>query len=226
MTFSANHSDGCKSLSLKDLLGKIQDELQKREKVHEEVQRDMRRATRLSKQAILFTHQERFREAKKLLKEATALFTKLHSITATYPDMVYSGLVDAAFQEYAEAQTLLTLVEENRFISPEEIQVPSIAYVLGLGDVIGELRRRALDSLRREDVKTAENCLRLMEDIYVELMSMDEAYMLVPGLRRKSDVARHLIETTRGDITIETRRSSLEKCMKNLEKIVKKRTKG
>jgi len=78
--------------------------------------------------------------------------------------------------------------------------------------------------MRREDVKTAEDCLLLMESIYVELMSMDEAYMLVPGLRRKSDVARHLIETTRGDITIEARRSSLEKCMENLEKIVKKRT--
>jgi translin len=64
-----------------------------------------------------------------------------------------------------------------------------------------------------------------MEEIYVELMAMDEAYMLVPGLRRKSDVARHLIETTRGDITIEARRSSLERSMKDLEKLVKKKTK-
>jgi len=225
VTLSINDLDGYRHLSLKNLLGKIQDELQKREKVHDEVQRDMRRATRLSKQAILFTHQERLKDARKLLKEATELFTKLQAITKAYPDMVYSGLVDAAFQEHAEAQTLLTLVEENRFISPEEINVPSIAYVLGLADVIGELRRRALDLLRREDVETAEDCLNLMESIYVELMSMDEAYMLVPGLRRKSDVARHLIETTRGDITIEARRSSLEKCMENLEKIVKKRTK-
>ena len=223
MTFSTPFGR-LKILSLKSLLGKIQNELQEREKVHEEVHRDMRRATRLSKQAILFTHQQRFKDARKLLKEATELFIKMHSMTKTYPDMAYSGLVDAAFQEYAEAQTLLRLVEENRFISPEEISVPSIAYVLGLADVIGELRRRALDSLRREDVKTAEDCLLLMESIYVELMSMDEAYMLVPGLRRKSDVARHLIETTRGDITIEARRSSLEKCMENLEKIVKKRT--
>ena len=206
-------------------MSRIQEELQKREKVHDEVQRDMRRATRLSKQAILFTHQKRFKEAKKLLKEATGLFVKLHSLAETYQDMFYSGLVNAAYQEYAEARTLLTLVEENRFISPEEIKVPSIDYVLGLGDVIGELRRRALDSLRRGDVKTAEDCLHLMEDVYVELMAMDEAYMLVPGLRRKSDVARHLIETTRGDITIEARRSSLEKCMKDLERVVKKRTK-
>jgi len=221
-----NHPDGCEQLSLKSLLSKIQDELRKRETVHEEVQRDMRRATRLSKQAILFTHQERFKEAKKLLKEADGLFAKLHSAAKTYPDMVYSGLVDAAFQEYAEAQTLLGLVEENRFISPEEIDVNSVAYVLGLADVIGELRRRALDSLRKEDVKTAEDCLCLMEEIYVQFMSMDEAYMLVPGLRRKSDVARHIIENTRGDITIESRRSSLEKCMQNLEKIVKRTMKG
>ncbi len=212
-------------MSLKTLLSRIQEELKKREKVHDEVQRDMRRSTRLSKQAILFTHQERLREAKKLLKEAAGLFVKLHSVAKTYPDMFYSGLVNAAHQEYAEAQTLLILVEENRFISPEEINVPSIDYVLGIADVIGELRRRALDSLRREDVKTAEECLHLMEEIYVELMAMDEAYMLVPGLRRKSDVARHLIETTRGDITIEARRSSLEKCMKDLETIVKKKTK-
>jgi translin len=133
--------------------------------------------------------------------------------------------VNAAHQEYAEAKTLLALVEESRFVSPEEISVPSIDYVLGLADVIGELRRRALDSLREGKVKTAEKCLYLMEEIYVELMAMDEAYMLVPGLRRKSDVARHLIETTRGDITIEARRSSLERSMKDLEKLVKKKTK-
>ena len=213
-------------LSLKNLLGKIQDELQKREIVHEEVQRDMRRATRLSKQAILFTHQERFKDAKKLLSEADGLFTKLHSTAKIYPDMFYSGLVDAAFQEYAEAQTLLSLVEKNRYVSPEQINVNSVSFVLGLADVIGELRRRALDSLRKEDVKTAESCLHSMDEIYAELMSMDEAYMLVPGLRRKSDVARHVIEATRGDITIESRRSSLEQCMKSLEKIVKRKTKS
>jgi translin len=160
------------------------------------------------------------------LKETDELFAKLNSVAKTYPDMAYLGLVDAAYQEYAEAQTLLSLIEKNRFVSPEEIDVPSIAYVLALGDVIGELRRRALDSLRKGDVETAEDCLGLMEEIYAELMGMDEAYMLVPGLRRKSDVARHLIETTRGDVTIEARRSSLEKSIESLEKLVKQRMKS
>jgi translin len=212
-------------LSLKPLLGKIQEELREKDAVREEVQTAMRRATRLSKQAILFTHQERLRDAQKLLKEAGELFNELLKKAKNHPDMVYMGMVDAAFQEYAEAQTLIHLVEENRFIDPKELGVPVVSYVLGLADVIGEFRRRALDSLRKGDVKTAENCLQTMEHIHVELMSMDEVYMLVPGLRRKSDVARHIIETTRGDITIEARRSSLEECIKNLEKIVKSKKK-
>lgn len=213
-------------VSLKPILEKIQEELRKKEEVREDIQKNMRRATRLSKQAILFTHQDRLSDAKKLLKEAGELFAKLREVARTHPDLVYAGLVDVAFQEYAEAHTLLRLVEENRFFDPEELEVPAISYVLGLADVIGELRRRALDLLRKGDVKTAEDCLQMMEHIYVELMAMDDAYLLVPGLRRKCDVARRVIETTRGDITIEARRSSLERSIQELEKIVGRKRKS
>ena len=208
------------SLLLKLIFSKIQEELREKEIVRGEVQTAMRRAIRLSKQAILFTHQEKLGEAKKLLKEANALFNELVKLKKNHLDMFYMGIVDSAFQEYAEAQTLFHLVEENRFIEPENLRVPVVSYVLGLADVIGELRRRALDSLRKGDLETAENCLKTMENIHMEFMSMDEAYMLVPGLRRKSDVARHIIESTRGDITIEARRNSLEKSVKDLEKII------
>jgi len=183
----------------------------------------MRKATRFSKQAILFTHQERLEEAKKLLKETDKLFATLTRLTKENPDLFYSGIVDAAFQEYAEAQIFLGLVEERQLVGPEELDMSSIDYVLGLADVIGELRRRALDMLRKSKVKTAEKCLETMEQIYSELMAMDDAYMLVPGLRRKCDVARHVIETTRGDITIEARRASLENSIKKLEKTLTKK---
>jgi len=208
------------------VLGKIQKELRDKEEVRERVQGDMRRATRLSKQAILFTHQGRLKDARKLLDDANRLFVKLRDVAKTHPDMVYTGMVEAAFEEYAESETLMRLVEEERFASPEELGVPSVAYVLGLGDVIGELRRRALDMLRKGDVKAAGNCLQLMEKIYTELMSMDDAYMLVPGLRRKGDVARHVIEATRGDITLEARRNSLERSIKRLEKALKSQGKS
>lgn len=212
-------------VSLKSLLNKIEEKLRKKDEVRQGLQRDMRRATRLSKQAILFVHQERFDEARKLLKEASELLAKLDEISKDHPELVYSGLVNAAFEEYVEAHTLLTLIREERFISPEELGVPSVSYVLGLSDVIGELRRRTLDSLRRGDVETAENCMQTMEQIYIELTAMDDAYLLVPGLRRKCDVARRIIETTRGDLTIEARRNSLERSIKELEKNIRRKRK-
>jgi len=213
------------SMTFKSILDKIQKELVKKDKVREDIQNDMRRATRLSKQAILFTHQNRFDDAEKLLGDVDGLLRKLKKTFRKHPDLVYTGMVDAAFQEYTEAQVLLELVKKGRFVAPEEIDVPLISYVLGVADVIGELRRSTLDSLRSGDVNQSEKCLQLMEHIYAELITMDDAYLLIPGLRRKCDVARNLIETTRGEVAIEIRRKSLETAIRRLEKTIERKTK-
>jgi translin len=212
-------------VTLRSFISKIQKELKTKEGTKETVHKDMRKAIRLSKQAILLTHQKRLKDARKLLNEADKLFMKLHKVAEMHPSLVYTGIVDAAMQEYAEAQTLLALVEKNHFISPEKLNIPAVPYVLGLADVIGELRRQALDALRAGDTKEAEHCLQVMEHIYVQLTSMNEAYMLVPGLRRKCDVARRIIEATRGDVTIEARRDSLEQSIRKLEKTLGRRRK-
>jgi translin len=211
-----------KFMSLKEILEKIQEELSARETVREDAKRDMRKATRLSKQAIQVTHQERFDDAKTMLKEAKSLFVKLQETAKDYPYLLYSGSVGAAFEEHAEAHILLTLIQEDRFVTPKEIDVPLTPYVLSLGDVIGELRRRALDLIRRGDVEAAEKSLESMELIYSDLTALDDAYIIVKGLRRKGDVARRLIEITRGDITSEVRRSSLERSISKLEKTIEK----
>ena len=209
-------------MSLKEILEKIQEELSAREEIREEIYKDMRKATRLSKQAIQVTHQERFDDAEAMLEEAKKLFTKLHEKTQDYPYLLYSGSVGAAFEEHAEAQILLTLIQEDRFVKPKEIKVPFTPYVLALGDVIGELRRRALDLIRKGNVNAAEKTLERMEQIYSELTALDDAYVIVNGLRRKGDVARRLIEITRGDITSEVRRSALERSISKLEKTIGK----
>ncbi len=209
-------------MSLKEILEKIQEKLNGRETVREEVQRDMRKASRLSKQAIQLAHQERFDDAKAMLKEAKNLFAKLQETAKDHPYLLYSGSVGAAFEEHAEARILLTLIQEDRFVSPKEIDVPVTPYVLSLGDVIGELRRRALDLIRRGNVEAAEKTLERMEHIYSELTALDDAYIIIKGLRRKGDIARHLIEITRGDITIEVRRSALERSISKLEKTIEK----
>jgi translin len=209
-------------MSLKTLIDMIQEDLKKREEIRKELQMDKRNAIRLSKQVILYVHQERFEDAKKCLEDGKDVFKKLYESSKNQPNLVYSGLFDAALEEYSEANIFLTLVEEGRFINPKEINVPFIPFVLGLGDVVGELRRRALDSLRKGKIEEAEDCLEKMEHIYLELTAMDDAYLLVSGLRRKCDIARRIIETTRGDITIEVRRRSLENAIKGLQRTLER----
>ena len=204
--------------SLKTVLKKVKLELTEKDKVRDDTHEKMRKATSLSKQAILLIHQKRLPEAKKAVENAKKIITSLQGLAEETPGIVYGGMFSAALQEYSEANIFLRLVEKSGFISPEDINVPSIDYVLGLADVVGELRRLALDALREGDVEKGVKCLETMDEIYIELLALDEAYMLVPGLRRKNDIARRIIETTRGDITQEVRRKSLEEYLKRFEK--------
>lgn len=202
---------------MKVLLEKVKHDLIEKEKVWEDAHEQMRKITSLSKQSILLIHQERTEEAKAQLKTARDLIEKLKETSRDYPAIVYGGMFSASLQEFSEAQIFMTLMEESRFLTPEDIHVPPVDFVLGLADVIGEYRRTTLDSLRKGDVKKSKKCLQIMDEIYVELEALDEAYMLVPGLRRKNDVARKILEITRGDVTQEVRRKSLEDYLRRFE---------
>ena len=204
--------------TLKSILKEVKEELTQKDKVRENAQQSMRKATSLSKQAILFMHQKKHEEARKQVDKAKEIISNLQGLAKEHPDIIYSGMFSAALQEYSEANILLSLIQESRFVTPNEFNVPAVDYVLGLADVIGEYRRLALDALREGDAEKGEECLKTMDEIYIELMAMDEAYMLVPGLRRKCDIARRIIEATRGDITQEVRRKVLENHLKRLEK--------
>ncbi len=183
----------------------------------------MRKMTSLAKQAILSIHQKRLSEALSLLKKAQSIKERLDQESQSHPDLIFTGMHSAALQEYSEARIFTTLVKDGKFTSPRKIDVPPIDYALGLADVVGEYRRFALDALREGNIKKSERSLETMDTIYVELMGMDEAYALVSGLRRKCDLARRIIEVTRGDITQEVRRNQLERRLKQFEKTLKNR---
>jgi translin len=205
--------------SLERVLQKIKDELMEKNQLREETHENMRKATSLSKQTILLIHQKKFPEAERTVVTAKDIILTLQKKAKTYPEIIYGGMFSATLQEYSEANIFWTLISEGRFITPEEIKVSSVDYVLGLADIVGEYRRLALDKLREGDVKGGEECLKIMDQIFIELLALDEAYMLVPGLRHKQDIARRIIETTRGDITLEVRRKSLEDHLKRFEPI-------
>jgi len=207
---------------LKYVLNEAKKELEKKGRIREEAQTDMRFVINRSKQAILQIHQKKMQKAKKLIQEASEITKKLETTSNKHAELIYGGFYSAALQEYSEANIFLNLIERQEFVAPKEINVPAADYVLGLADVIGEYRRLTLDYLREGNVKKGDECLQIMDEIFTELMTLDET-LLVSGLRRKNDVARKIIEITRGDITQETRISTFEEHLKHLEKRIEKK---
>ncbi len=203
--------------TLKEILDEARVELTENNKIREVANDRMRKITSQSKQAILLSHQNRLPEAKTRIETAKQLIAEVRELSKNHPALTYSGMFNDALQEHTEACIFVKLIEEHTFPSPKELGVPPVDYILGLADVVGELRRRTLDSLREGNVKEGEKCLQLMDEIFVELEALDEAYMLVPMLRRKNDVSRRVIEATRADITQEVRRKALQDQIRSFE---------
>ena len=205
-------------MSLEEILVNIQKTLKEREEALDEIHQITRKLIRISKQTIFLIHQGKYEEARRKLSEADGYVSEVKQIHKGLDSL--HGLVTTALQEVAEAHILLNLLEHETFIEPFEIDIPPIPYVLGLADVVGELRRAILDLIKENRIDEAEKKLEIMELIYHDLTTVEDLLLLVPGLRRKCDIARRIVEATRGDLTIEKRRSSLERSIRELVEIV------
>jgi translin len=119
-----------------------------------------------------------------------------------HPDVRFAGYLSDAEKEYAEANLTRALVAGEELPLPDELGVGDAPYLNGLAETIGEGRRHILDLLRTGDVARAETTLDAMEDMYGVLVTMDYPDAITMNLRRSTDVARSLIEKTRGDLSI------------------------
>jgi len=170
---------------ISDILNGFRKEFDADDLVREKVLPLSRKAVRKCSESIKMTHKGEFDKAKALIEDA-------HQIIATATDEMpgsafvsKSRTMDIAYQELTEAVNVLSLIEHGKFTPPEVYQIPSRPYLNGLADVIGELRRAALDFLRHDKVSRAEQLLSIMEDILEGLQSFDYPNALVPDLRRK-----------------------------------------
>jgi translin len=150
------------------------------------------------------------------LAEARTLADALRAELKNYPDLYHAGYTQDALKEFVEANATCALIQNQPLPTPEELGVGGATYLNGLAEVVGELRRRTLDILRHGYSQEAERLLGLMDDIYGVLVSMDYPDAITSGLRRQTDVARSIIEKTRGDITFSLRGEHLEQAIGKL----------
>lgn len=168
-----------------------------------------RNAIRSCGNAIRALHRYEIETATELLEDARRDLDDARDALATHQDMYYAGFVHDAEKEFAEASITLALVTQAPFPSVDDVGVPPAAFLKGMAEAIGEIRRHILDLMRHGELKRCEHLLGAMDDMYYVLVSMDYPDGITFGLRRLTDVARSIIERTRGDFTISTVQSSL-----------------
>jgi len=116
-------------------------------------------------------------------------------------------------QEYTESIVFYSIIHKEAIPSPFDLGINPINYILGLADVVGELRRFALDNIRNSQVKDLNDVLESMDEIYANLFSLDYPSGVTQDLRHKVDVARNIIEKTRGDISLSVQMNDLKSCI-------------
>lgn len=176
-----------------------------------------REAIRYCSQAIRAIHRQEFDQSVDLLKSAQALLKEAEDSLGGSPEVMNTGFLRDAQKEYAEGSTLLALVTGRQTPAPNDLGVDSAAYLNGLGEAVGELRRYLLDGMRRGDLSRGEELLDQMDDIYNVLVTMDFPDAITGGLRRTTDMVRGVLERTRSDLTLVIRQEALEKRLAKLE---------
>ena len=177
-----------------------------------------REAIRHSANAIRAVHRAEFEAGQELIDRAAGLLSQARVALRDHPDIFHAGFVHDAQKEFAEASLTLALVAGRSLPTPEELGVEHAAYLNGLGEAVGELRRHLLDSLRSGDVSHCEECLTAMDDIYSVLVTFDYPDAMTAGLRRTTDNVRGILERTRGDLTLAVRQRDLERKLAEFEK--------
>jgi translin len=176
-----------------------------------------RDATRLSANAIRAVHRAEFEAAQGQIDKAAGLLREARAALHDHSDILHAGFVHDAEKEYAEACVTLALISGGSLPKPDEIKVELAAYLNGLGEVVGELRRYLLDRLRLGEMERCEETLMVMEEIYGALVTFDYPDAMTGGLRRTTDSVRGILERTRGDFSVAARQAELEKTLARFE---------
>ena len=175
-----------------------------------------RQLTRHASLAVRAIHREEVQEAQAELQSARELVQAMREGLKDDPDLYFTGYTQDAIKEYVEAQLTVALILNQPLPTPAELGAEYPAYLAALAETLGELRRRCLDLLRPGYSNDVERLLSWMDDIFTQLVTMDFPDAITQGLRRRTDLARGIIERTRADITLSFRQSEMEAAINRL----------
>jgi len=162
-----------------------------------------RRSIRFSANAIRAIHRGELDQAHELMEQSRqAIEAGREAVAREHPDVYFAGFLQDAQKEYSEARLTEAVVTGTDLPKPEDLGVELAPYLNGMGESIGEGRRAILDLLRKGEIEESERILTAMEDMYYLLVSIDYPDAITGHLRRTTDIARSIMEKTRGDLSL------------------------
>jgi translin len=202
-------------MDLSDLSQGLREELDSKTAARERGLSTSRDAIRCCGNAIRAMHRGELDNASKLVSDAQRHLDDAREALQAHPDMLHAGFVHDAEKEVAEARITFALVTGDDLPDRSAVGVSAQAYLKGMSEAVGELRRHILDLMRQGELQRCEELLKAMDDIYTILVSMDYPDGITFGLRRQTDIARSIIERTRGDFTTSSIQSSLRAALES-----------
>jgi len=187
--------------NLETICGKMTKRFSELNEGRDKVLKTQREVIRCASLSIRAIHRGEFELAETLLREASERFKEIKDILERFGELYYSGYLLDSQKEFAEAHITYALVKNLPLPDPDDLKVEHSSYMNGMGEAIGELRRFLLDKIRHDDFDDGERILDIMDELYCALTSMDFPDAITRGLRRTTDIARSIIEKTRGDLT-------------------------
>lgn len=209
--------------TLQTIIDGAREELTRKNEIRDRALERSRALIRFCANSIRATHRREYDLAAQLLGEARAAAQIMCDEARAYPDIYHAGYLQDAMKELAEAAITLALVTREHLPGPQELGVEYAAYLNGLGEACGELRRFALDSLRRNETSEAERMMEAIDEIYSGLVTIDFPDALTSNLRRTSDAVRGFAERTRGELTTAMRQEKLQAALQALEQTLEHR---
>ena len=189
------------SLNLDQLEAEVRAELDEKFAARELALKNCRKIIQASSKAIRALHRGDLADADELLAQGRALIDEAEAPLAEHRDIYHAGFFYDAVKEYAEAELTKALVRKQPLPMPSDLGLHAVPYLKGLGEAVGELRRRLLDQLRKGELAEGEETFADMEVIHGLLAALDYPDGMTSQLRRTTDVARSLIERSRADLT-------------------------
>ncbi|RME53299.1 MAG: haloacid dehalogenase [Caldilineae bacterium] len=202
---------------LADIVDAVIQEMEQINQLRDATLARSRQLIRACAHSIRAMHRHEVDQARSMLADARDAAQAMTAPLADFPELYYTGYTQDALKEVVEAHLLFAFITGEPLPTPTELKVTGATYLKGLSEAATEMRRFALDLMRRDQVDAAEPFLQRMDDIYALLVTVDFPDAVTGGLRRQTDVLRGVLERTRGDLTMAMRQEKMRTALERFE---------